>query len=72
MPIYRAKTKCFVGNTLRNAGEEFEYNGPAFSHIERLGKAEPEVVEGDAIVEEAAPAKRKWTPKAKRTASSKK
>lgn len=71
MPIYRAKTKCFVGNTLRNAGDEFEYNGPAFAHIEKLGGAVPEVVEDDAVEEEAKPAKRKWTPKAKRSASSK-
>lgn len=70
MPMYRAKTKCFVGNTLREAGEEFEYNGPAFTHIERLGGAKAEVVEDAVVEEEAKPAKRKWTPKAKRSASS--
>ena len=37
MPMYRAKVQCFVGNTLRSAGEEFEYNGEPFAHIEKVG-----------------------------------
>jgi len=37
MPIYRAKIKCFVGNSLREANEEFEYNGEYCKHIERVG-----------------------------------
>ena len=34
MPIYKAKIKCFVDNSLREAGEEFEYNGEYCKHIE--------------------------------------
>tara|TARA_R100000234_G_scaffold75724_1_gene46995 strand:+ start:162 stop:431 length:270 start_codon:yes stop_codon:yes gene_type:complete len=37
MPIYKAKIKCFVGDSLREAGEEFEYNGKHCSHIELVG-----------------------------------
>ena len=42
MPIYRAKTKCFVGNALRDAGEEFEYNGEKCKHLELVGGSEVE------------------------------
>jgi len=37
MPIYRAKTKCFVGQSMREANEEFEYNGEFNSNIELVG-----------------------------------
>ena len=37
MPIYRAKTKCFVGQSMREADEEFEYNGEPNSNIEIVG-----------------------------------
>ena len=43
MPIYRAKTKCFVGNALRDAGEEFEYNGENCKHLELVGGSEVEL-----------------------------
>ena len=43
MPIYRAKIKCFVGQSMREANEEFEYNGEFNSNIELVGKAELEV-----------------------------
>ena len=36
MPIYKAKIKCFVDNSLREAGEEFEY-------IELVGGSEAEL-----------------------------
>lgn len=67
MPMYRAKVQCFVGNTLRSAGEEFEYNGEPFAHIEKIGgqSADPAPV---AEAEEAEP-KKKWTPKVKRASS---
>ena len=42
MPIYKAKVKCFVGNSLHEAGEEFEYNGEFCRHLELVGGAEPE------------------------------
>ena len=43
MPIYKAKIKCFVGQTLREADEEFEYNGEFNSNIELVGETEPDL-----------------------------
>ena len=43
MPIYKAKVKCFVGNALREAGEEFEYNGEFCKHLELVGGSEAEL-----------------------------
>jgi len=37
MPIYRAKVKCFVGQSMREPDEEFEYNGEFNSNIELVG-----------------------------------
>ena len=43
MPIYRAKVKCFVGQSLREVNEEFEYNGEFNSNIELVGGTEPDL-----------------------------
>ena len=43
MPIYRAKIKCFVGQSMREPDEEFEYNGEFNSNIELVGGTEPEL-----------------------------
>jgi len=43
MPIYRAKVKCFVGQSMREADEEFEYNGEFNSNIELVGGIEPDL-----------------------------
>ena len=43
MPIYKAKIKCFVDNSLREAGEEFEYNGDLCKHLELVGGSEAEL-----------------------------
>jgi len=43
MPIYRAKTKCFVANSLREQGEEFEYNGDPCKHLELVGGSKAEL-----------------------------
>ena len=43
MPIYRAKVKCFVGQSMREADEEFEYNGEFNSNIELVGGTEPDL-----------------------------
>ena len=43
MPIYRAKIKCFVGQSMREANEEFEYNGEFNSNIELVGGTEPDI-----------------------------
>ena len=43
MPIYRAKIKCFVGQSMREADEEFEYNGEFNSNIELVGGTEPDL-----------------------------
>ena len=42
MPIYRAKIKCFVGQSIREAGEEFEYNGEFCKHLELISGTEPQ------------------------------
>jgi len=62
MPMYRAKTLCFVNNSMRKAGDEFEYNGPENTNLENL--------DGDQPKPKAAAAEKstKWTPKAKRAA----
>ena len=43
MPIYRAKIKCFVGQSMREPDEEFEYNGEFNSNIELVGETEPDL-----------------------------
>ena len=43
MPIYKAKVKCFVGESLREADEEFEYNGEFNSNLELVGGTEPDL-----------------------------
>ena len=43
MPIYRAKIKCFVGQSMREADEEFEYNGEFNSNIELVGGTKPDL-----------------------------
>ena len=47
MPIYKAKVKCFVGESLREVDEEFEYNGEPNSNIEIVGGSD--VVDYDAM-----------------------
>ena len=42
MPIYKAKIKCFVGQSLREIGEEFEYNGEFCKHLELVSGQEPQ------------------------------
>ena len=42
MPIYRAKIKCFVGQSMREADEEFEYNGEYCKHLELISGPEPQ------------------------------
>jgi hypothetical protein len=34
MAFYRAKVRCYVDNTIRNADDEFEYNGPLNTNLE--------------------------------------
>ncbi len=40
MPIYKAKIKCFVGQSIREPGEEFEYNGEFCKHLELVSGSE--------------------------------
>ena len=42
MPIYKAKIKCFVGQSIREPGEEFEYNGEFCKHLELVSVSEPQ------------------------------
>ena len=43
MPIYKAKIKCFVGNSLREVDEEFEYNGEFCKHLELVSGELPQM-----------------------------
>ena len=43
MPIYKAKIKCFVGQSIREADEEFEYNGEYCKHLELVSGQEPQL-----------------------------
>ena len=43
MPIYRAKIKCFVGQSMREVDEEFEYNGEYCKHLELVGKTKSDL-----------------------------
>ena len=53
MPIYKAKIKCFVGNSLRNPDEEFEYNGEPCSHIKLIsGTESPSTPASAEVIEE--------------------
>ena len=36
MAYYRALKTCYVGNTLRLADDEFEYNGPENTNLELI------------------------------------
>ena len=42
MPIYKAKIKCFVGQSLREVDEEFDYNGEYCKHLELISGQEPQ------------------------------
>ena len=67
MPKVKAKVTCFIDNSLRNEGDEFEYNGPENGNVEILDGTEFDKT--DVKVEDTPVAKQKWTPKNK-TASS--
>jgi len=43
MPIYKAKIKCFVGQSIREVNEEFEYNGEYCKHLELVSGEEPQM-----------------------------
>lgn len=66
MSKVKAKTVCFIDNSIRKEGDVFEYNGPKNSNVEILDaeEIEPIVLDKEASVE-----KRKWTPKNKTNAS---
>ena len=52
MPIYKAKVKCFVGQSMREANEEFEYNGEPNTNIELVGGfnvADSKVIDYEAM-----------------------
>ena len=33
MSFYRAKVRCYIDNTMRDEGDEFEYNGPTNTNL---------------------------------------
>jgi hypothetical protein len=61
MPQVKAKTTCFIDNSLRNEGDVFEYNGPPNTNVVLVGAANAEVADEPKV-------KQKWSPKAKRDA----
>ena len=53
MPIYKAKIKCFVGNSLREVDDEFEYNGEPCKHLQLISGVEsPGVPASVEVIEE--------------------
>ena len=68
MAKVKAKVTCFIDNSLRNEGDEFEYNGPKNTNVEILDGTDFEKTE--VKVDDTPVAKRKWTPKDKTAASS--
>ena len=68
MARVKAKVTCFIDNSLRNEGDEFEYNGPKNTNVEILDGTEFEKTE--VKVEDTLAAKRKWNRKDKTAASS--
>ena len=68
MAKVKAKVTCFIDNSLRNEGDEFEYNGPKNTNVEILDGTEFEKTE--VKVEDTPAAKRKWNRKDKTVASS--
>ena len=67
MSKVKAKVTCFIDNSLRNEGDEFEYNGPKNTNVEILDGTEFEKTE--VKVDDTPVAKHKWTPKNKTVAS---
>jgi hypothetical protein len=61
MPQVKAKTTCFIDNSLRNEGDVFEYNGTPNTNVVLVGAAGEEVADEPKV-------KQKWSPKAKRNA----
>jgi len=50
MALMKAVAKCFVNNQMYEAGEEFEYDGPAGSAFHKIGATpNPELNFDDAI-----------------------
>jgi hypothetical protein len=68
MPKVKAKVTCFIDNSLRNEGDEFEYNGPENGNVEIIDGTDFQKTE--VKVEDTQVAKQKWTPKNKTVASS--
>ena len=68
MPRVKATVTCFIDNSLRNEGDEFEYNGPKNTNVKILDGTDFEKTE--VKVEDAKVEKQNWTPKNKTVASS--
>jgi len=68
MAKVKAKVTCFIDNSLRNEGDEFEYNGPKNTNVEILDGTD--FKKTDVKVDDTPVAKRKWTPKDKTASSS--
>ena len=68
MARVKAKVTCFIDNSLRNEGDEFEYNGPKNTNVKILDGTDFEKTE--VKVEDTLAAKRKWNRKDKTVASS--
>lgn len=65
MAQVRAIRLCFIDNTLRQEGDEFEYNGPMNTNVEYLD-GKPAVADEADEPDEAPAAPKKWQPRAKR------
>jgi len=69
MPKVRATEKCFVDNALREAGDVFNYDGPATPFLEPLEPVAEEIKPQATVEPPAAAAPRKWAPRRRSTAT---
>ena len=58
MPQVKAKTTCFIDNSLRNEGDVFEYNGAPNTNVVLVGAAEEKVANEPAVKQKSPKAKR--------------
>lgn len=68
MSKVKAKVTCFIDNSLRNEGDEFEYNGPKNPNVEIIDGTDFQ--KDNVELDDTLAAKRKWNRKDKAAASS--
>lgn len=59
MPLYRAKVKCFVDNSMRDEGAVFNYEGPLNTNLELVDKAKAQDAQAIEAPQKGGPGKAK-------------